>query len=431
MTDRRGLLKAFHRTLVDRPLPPGDPFYVGYLEARGPHRDPVERLALHVELADGATVQLLSGQRGTGKSTNLLRLEKKLTELGCTVFYCDMDDYLNLTKPVEVTDFFMSLCGALSEAVHDRYDRDPSDRSYWERLRQFLESEVRVTEASIGLQAAELKVELKDNADFKRRLQEHLRDHAAKLVHQAHAFTDDVVAMVREREGDAGKKVVMLLDSVEHIRGIGAEAPRVYESVENLFAAHAEQLAPSLLHVVYTIPPYLTPLAPGLGAQYDVMVQHLASVHVVHRDGSPDAEGLGAMVDVVQRRCGEWEQVFTRRQVERMALATGGDLRDFMRMLRYVIGSALLAAADREGPVDDALIADAEHKLRQEMLPIADEDRGWLRRIGETKTAALEVIDELPRLARFLDTSLVLNYHNGDDWYDVHPLLRDEIGRGG
>ena len=38
-----------------------------------------------------------------------------------------------------------------------------------------------------------------------------------------------------------------------------------------------------------------------------------------------------------------------------------------------------------------------------------------------------EMIEELPRLARFLDTSLVLNYHNGDDWYDVHPLIRQEI----
>jgi len=431
MTDRRGLLEAFHKTLVDRPLPPGDPYYVGYLEARGPHKDPVARLAQHVELADGATVQLLSGQRGTGKSTNLLRLEKKLSDLGCIVFYCDMDDYLNLTKPVEVTDFFMSLCGGLSEAVHARYGQDPGARNYWERLSRFLQTEVRITEARLGIEAAALKVELKDNADFKRRLQEHLRDHAAKLVHQAHAFTDEVVGMVREREDDPQKKVVMLLDSVEHIRGIGAEAPRVYESVENLFAAHAEQLAPSLLHVIYTIPPYLTPLAPGLGAQYDVMVQHLASLHVVHRDGTTDRDGLRAMREVVQRRCAEWEQVFSAAQVERMALATGGDLRDFMRMLRYVIGSALLAAADREGPVDDALVTDAEHKLRQEMLPIAEEDRGWLRRIGETKTPALEVIDELPRLARFLDTSLVLNYHNGDDWYDVHPLLRDELRRSG
>lgn len=39
-------------------------------------------------------------------------------------------------------------------------------------------------------------------------------------------------------------------------------------------------------------------------------------------------------------------------------------------------------------------------------------------------------MDDLPQLARFFDTNLVLNYRNGEDWYDVHPLLADELGGG-
>ncbi len=37
--------------------------------------------------------------------------------------------------------------------------------------------------------------------------------------------------------------------------------------------------------------------------------------------------------------------------------------------------------------------------------------------------------DELPRLALFFDNNLVQNYRNGDDWYDIHPLLKDEINK--
>jgi hypothetical protein len=33
----------------------------------------------------------------------------------------------------------------------------------------------------------------------------------------------------------------------------------------------------------------------------------------------------------------------------------------------------------------------------------------------------------LPTLAHFLDNRLILNYRNGSDWYEVHPLLRDVI----
>jgi hypothetical protein len=61
------------------------------------------------------------------------------------------------------------------------------------------------------------------------------------------------------------------------------------------------------------------------------------------------------------------------------------------------------------------------------MLPIAAEDATWLRRIAESKRPELESIKELPRLARFFDTHLVLNYRNAEDWYDIHPLLQDVI----
>ena len=63
----------------------------------------------------------------------------------------------------------------------------------------------------------------------------------------------------------ADRKVVLLVDSVERIRGVGSEAMTVYESVRNLFFGHAEHLRIPLLHVVYTIPPYLSVLAAGAG----------------------------------------------------------------------------------------------------------------------------------------------------------------------
>jgi hypothetical protein len=34
---------------------------------------------------------------------------------------------------------------------------------------------------------------------------------------------------------------------------------------------------------------------------------------------------------------------------------------------------------------------------------------------------------EINRLTRFLDTHVVLYLKNGEEWYDVHPLVRDEV----
>ena len=62
-----------------------------------------------------------------------------------------------------------------------------------------------------------------------------------------------------------------------------------------------------------------------------------------------------------------------------MACATGGDLRDFFRLIREVLINASMPGGG-ELPVADHLIEDAENKLRREMLPIAEDDKEWLRK---------------------------------------------------
>lgn len=124
----------------------------------------------------------------------------------------------------------------------------------------------------------------------------------------------------------------------------------------------------------------------------------------------------------MNRRYVTWQQIFTPAQLQRMTLSTGGDLRDLFRLVKDCLVKAS-SIKDVQLPLDDMVIESAESHLRRDMLPIADEDAAWLRRIAISKTPELDSIAELPRLARFFDTHLVLNYRNGEDWYDIHPLL--------
>lgn len=424
----RTKLKAFNNSLKDIPLEPTDPCYVDYLE-KNPVGDPINELFTKISWSEAATVNLVSGQRSSGKSTELRRLRKYLEEDGCVVFLCDMHDYINMTTPVEITDFFISIMGALSEEFQKKYSSNPANEGYWERMVKFLKSEVKVSEMTLetGINGATagIKASLKDDPTFKKRLQENLRGHVARLVQEARDFAVSVVKKVRELEDDPDKKVVYLIDSVEHIRGVGQDAGGVYKSVENLFSAHAENLHFDLLHMVYTIPPYLTPLAPGLGRYLGGgMVCYLPSVHILHRDGTEDENGLQIMRKIIQCRYPDWEGIVTKDQLSGMALSTGGDFREFFRLIRGVL---LKAVNTKELPISDSVIEEASNHLRRDMLPIAKEDKEWLHKISMSKDSELENISELPRLARFFDTGLVLNYRNGDYWYDVHPLLKPVI----
>ncbi len=424
--EQRELLKALFNNLEDVPLEPDHPFYYPFLQATAD--DPIAELAERISFSQSQSVNLFTGQRGSGKSTEFRRLRKMLIEDGCEVFLLDMRDYMNLTTSVEISDFLISIMAALSEAVEQRFNKSLHHRGYLERLGDVLTSEIQIS----GIDVKGLKASLKDDPSFKQQLQQGLRGHVARIVKDAHGFAQEVVELVRKETQDPNKKVVLLVDSVEQLRGVGVDgANEVYKSVENLFSGHANSLQIPMLHIIYTIPPYLTPLVPGLGRQLGCNLGcTLPCIHVQKKDNQTDSAGLAIMREFIKRRCPTtpWQTIFSEAQLDKLAQASGGDLRDFFRLIR---DSLVKASSKNRGecPIPDSVIEQTLNHSRREMLPIAEDDKQWLIKIADSKEAELQSIDELPSLARFFDTKLVLNYRNGDDWYDVHPLLREEIRR--
>ncbi|WP_445371193.1 hypothetical protein ACH518_18795 [Methylomonas sp. HW2-6] len=411
-----------------------------YVEGlHGSERALVQVLADRIDFDEGGGTYLFSGNRGTGKTTELMRLAEMLRGSGCEVFYVDMAEYLNLTMAVEITDFLISMLGGLSEKVEQRFGDDPARIGFFERVWNFLQSEVKTDE--LGLEAggdvkASLKMSLRENPTFKQKLQESTRGHVAKLMQESRQFVESTVDYIRQQSGDPAKKVVLLLDSVERLRGVGdsEDVGKVFKSVETIFSGHADKLRLPPLYLVCTVPPYLTALAGNLAALYSGgRIYMLPSVHVYENrpeDGEapkPSAIGLNAMVEVVGRRFPEWSQFFTGEQLLRLAANSGGDLRDFFRMVGLSITEALYQTSL---PLPDSVLNAAESALRNDM-PLADDDRQKLSRVLNTHERPLESLDKLPDFARLIEGKYLLNYRNGVDWYDVHPLLRDSVARGG
>lgn len=420
----RDELKTFYNALGDRVLEPGDPVYVAQIN-QGPS-DAIEEIATEIDWQEGGGVCLFTGQRGTGKSTELKRLKSKLEDIGAVVFYADLAEFLLLSKEVEISDFLISVAGAMSEQVATRYGRSPGNRSYWERLGVFLQSKIIIKEFSAKLPALDIKAELKNDPDFKRTVQEAARGHVAQLVQEAHEFMAEAVAYVRAQHNNPDLKVVLLVDSVERIRGVGNEAMRVYESVRNLFFGHAEHLKIPLLHVVYTIPPYLSVLASGAGILMGgAVTRRLVSTHIFKdRCRDEDPAGLRVLRTVIERRYQHWQQIFEPATLDKLAISSGGDLREFFRLIRLCLPAV---RDEAQLPLKVESVKHAENSARNEMLPIPAEHLIWLKKITQTHDTCLARDGDLPTLAHFLDNRLVLNYRNGTDWYDIHPLLRNIV----
>jgi hypothetical protein len=425
-------VRKAHQALKETALQPNDPFYVATLNAPPGKRDPVLAMAADIEFQEGGGTCLFTGQRGTGKSTELQRLKQELKQRNMVSLYADMSEYILLTKPIEVSDFLMAVCGALSEKVKEAYPQFPDKEGYWDRAKQFMTSEVDLGELSTSVgqgPGLNIKASLRTDPTFKQQLQERMRGHLAALVKHVQRFVADTVAWVRHEDGDEAKKVVLILDSIERLQGSGPEAKVVFDSVRNLFLADANSLRIPGIHTVFTMPPYLSTMAPGAPAYLGAdMVHRHRSVHVFKRpvgevlaEPARDDEGVAQLVGVVVKRLRNHEEIFSQEALESLCVASGGDIRDLFRMLKSCLTGLV---EDSWLPITKAAANQVAQDKLNEMMPIPEDHLGWLKRIATTNAPCMQSENDLPTFAHFLDNRLVLNYRNGEDWYDIHPLLR-------
>lgn len=438
-SEEQEFIRRFFRAVSDRPIEfngQDDRRYVKiYEEPAFVDHDPVKLLASSITLLQGQSVQLLSGFRGSGKSTELHRLRQKLDRLGSyKVALLDIEDYLSPSQPIDVSDFLISVAGGMGDALLEagHINGDPATEGYWMRLINFLvRTNIQLTDVTAGVStpdkaaSANFRVSLKSDPSFRQKLQERMAGHLGALARDVGLYVEDCVKKVKAKYGP-DTEVVLLVDSMEHFRGALTNASAVQDSVVNLFAKHSDKLHFTYLHVVYTVPPYLKVLQPNLGSFYQPGgVQMIPTLKVRHRGGdrTPFQPALDLLEKLISER-GDWKRLLgadARSTVDELSLLSGGHLRDFLRLFAEII-----RRADRL-PVPRSVVNAAIQQIRSEFLPIPDDDAVWLERIASSHTTALKNNDRLHDLARYFDSHLALSYRNGEDWYDVHPLVREVV----
>jgi hypothetical protein len=99
-------LTQVHRNLDKQAIGPESPFYVHLEELPGDvlGQDPVPRLATSVRRSTPGSMFFLTGLRGSGKSSQLMRLRQDLRRDGFAVLMLDAEGYLDLRRPLGLTD---------------------------------------------------------------------------------------------------------------------------------------------------------------------------------------------------------------------------------------------------------------------------------------------------------------------------------------
>jgi len=243
-----------------------------------------------------------------------------------------------------------------------------------------------------------------------------------QFASEARTAMQQAILRLRQAPTTHAQRVVVLADGLEKFTPIREEDRGVMEaSVEGVFVQHSRWLHLPC-HAVYTFPLWLRFRVAELGGLYDGSPAVLPMVKIAEPDGTPYAVGMEKLVDLVQRRVRDLARVFgddLDATLLPILQASGGYPRDLLRMVRQLLIDARafpVKSTDAQRVIDE-LSQQYAFVVRGTNLPL-------LKQIATTHALPQEDAEQVAAFGRLLERWLVLAYRNGDEWYDLHPLVR-------
>jgi hypothetical protein len=412
------------------PLPAGDPRYVPLDEGTTPVRGKVtavDALRRKIRLSDAESCQLFSGFPGTGKTTELRRLEAQLAtakDLPTYTIYIDFEDYIDRYAPISITDVLRVVAYCMDRAAMIAEGGDPDEApGYLKRFFDRLSStDVDLKTAGFGAYGASLMLELKNNPSFRQRTEAILQGRFQQFAVEARDAMSQAVVRLRKAKGVAAERVVVIADGLEKFTALREEDRATMETaVETVFLTHRE-LMHLPCHAIYTFPLWLRVRNAQLGAAYGREPVVLPMVKVREPEGAPYEVGIEKMVEIIRRRIDDLPAIFgddLDRTLRPLIEASGGYPRDLLRMVR-----TLLTDTESFPLTPDK----TEQVVRDLARSYADTILGTyvdvLARVGTTHDLPKDDAAQLAMFGFLFERWLILAYRNGEEWYDLHPLVR-------
>lgn len=444
ITELRTLMANF----TVRPIDPGDasevqlyfPFHDEPGEPRG--RDVVADLKNTILLLpEAGTCQLFSGFQGTGKSTELRRLTADLQTLGFRVLFVEGSRYINIHQPLEISDLLLAVAAAVGETLQDQLGTSPLKQTLVERMSAFF-GRIRLTQidaglsASMGLDAtnkvnldvAKLRLELKQNPTFKAKAQDFLRGTLSEFLDAFKAFMQDARDLMGATDGACP---VLIVDDLEKVRGSGQQEDAVTRQIEQIFSSFRGALKIPGWHTIWTSPPYLPFLNTSIANSYDgyvvlPMVRLWRETDVAR---APDEHGFSAMRGFLRTRGNVGGLVTHEALLDQLILASSGHIRDLCKLMQDVLRRVIGQKDPRDAlgePIIQQIVNDYVAGCQKAVYV---DDHPFFRAVAASRRVDVNNESQVQRIAKLIDTQLIMIYRNGKEWFDVSVPVQRTLAR--
>ena len=440
-------LQEVARVMDLGPLEPGDWRYVDISEGR---QSPALR-QLRVGLEDAAAAGdslafpkiALTGHRGCGKSTELLRLEHDLAG-SFTSLHLYADE--QLLADYDYTYLFLWVAHQLVQHFENELKLPLRKLLVADVVRWFAHVVTQQDETvrkEIGLETtaeaggrfdwfglrfglfAKLQSMMRGSHEKRTEIRQTLQRYSTDLINKVNLLLDDA----HEQLAQAGRPAQLLLvvDNLDRL---------AFDVSEPLFFHNGELLSQLRAHAVYTVPVSIA-LSPRNIRRVFPFTYTLPMVKVHGKANRPTQAGLKALQAMIAKRV-DVSEVFTSTKVTRhLAKMSGGSVRDVMRLVAYAANSA---RADEKPKIDMPAAKEAVRDMRLDyerlLIPgqvyypvlarIHQTKRDWFADVDELSPERLEFCQDLFRSLLF--NGAVLEYNGRENWYDVHPVIHEIEG---
>jgi hypothetical protein len=422
--DFERLQELYNRCNPDEALAPGDPRNVDIDRTGVRGTNWTNKLARQIELSKTPVCQLFTGLRGTGKSTEIQRLYKRLsdpTRKNLLSVLIDADDVLDLTAEIDVSDVLALVLLHTERAVLAAEGKDGAvalTDSPAQRLWAWLSrTDVEIGKMTAGVDAGVkmgVDLNLKTNPTFRHKVREIVARHLGTFVR----FVHDELRELEWRAKTVGRSgIVVLFDSLEKLRGTSLTWKPVLDSAERVFGTGAPYLQLPV-HALYTIPP-------ALARRMTDPVAFLPMIKVRSAEGTLHPEGVEVIADLVGKRLDPagLSDLFgppdaIRDRLRAIALWSGGYPREIVRLLQTLLELESF-------PVSAETLERQLHRAGNTYRGIVYDSGAIPLLAAVNRTKRLIPKDDHEREAAdlFLQNNVILRYLNDEEWMDVHPAV--------
>ncbi len=383
-----------------------------------------DKLVEEIVLSDKPAFKLFTGLPGSGKTTELKRLIKRLSdpdEGNLFPVFINAEEVIDLSNPIEVTDIITAVVYATEKAIIEQEGGSPEkalDEGYFKRLWNWLQNtDVEMGKGEFAIPSAgKLVFEMKSRPTLRQRIREDVTSNILKFVEDAKRELEmRNYHVTRKFEKDG---IVIIFDSLERLRGITSNWHEVLTSAEKVFRGNASYVRLPV-HVLYTVPSALATRIRN--------IVFLPMIKVRAKDREPYKQGLKAALELIHRRVPDavLGKIFgpdVNERIEKLLLWSGGYPREIVQMLQKAI-------AHKTHPLPDSaldrIIADIANEY---LMIVSGETFDWLAKVAKSKVLTIED-DEHRRIADIiLANHAVLRYLNKELWYDLHPAVYEIPG---